>query len=145
MSTEHDVFAAGEPQKALAGMLASTVCNGGTEALLDAQTRFLKGAETVMTEWLHRRQEAVAEAQRLIFRLRDSSDFSEILKAEQDWAEGALRRFAADATDLLGATLMAPAQAAELARGSMEAAAEEAPPARHVGAKAAKGAVETVT
>ena len=85
-------------QKTAAALIASTFCNGATEAFLDAQAGLLKGVETVMTEWLHRREEAIADAHRLVARMQESRDVSEIWNAQQEWAVGALRRFAADVT-----------------------------------------------
>lgn len=83
-------------RKIAANLIASTFCNSGTEAFLSAQADLMKGVETAMTEWLHRRQEGIDEAYRLIARVRDSRDITDILKAQQDWAAGALQRLAAD-------------------------------------------------
>ena len=85
-------------QKTVAALIASTFCNGATGAFLDAQAGLFKGVETVMTDWLRRREEAIADAQRLVARMQESHDVSEILNAQQEWAAGALRRFAADVT-----------------------------------------------
>src|SRR5579862_5975075 len=85
-----------ETQKIAAHLIASTVCNDGTQAFLEAQSDILKGVETAMAEWLQRRQEAIADVHRLVERVRDSRDVSEIWKAQQDFAAGALQRFAAD-------------------------------------------------
>ena len=85
-------------QKTAAALIASTLCNGATEAFLGAQAGLLKGVETAMTEWLHRREEAIADAHRLVARMQESRDISEIWNAQQEWAVGALRRFAADVT-----------------------------------------------
>ena len=56
------------------------------------------GVETMMTEWLRRREEAIADAHRLVARMQESRDVSEIWNAQQEWAVGALRGFAADVT-----------------------------------------------
>jgi len=88
----------GKAQKAAAALIASTLCNGATEAFLGAQAGLLRGVETAMTEWLHRREEAIADAHRLVARMQESRDISEMWNAQQEWAVGALRRFAADAT-----------------------------------------------
>ena len=85
-----------ETRKIAANLIATTFCNGGTEAFLDAQTDLLKGVENAATAWLHRRQEAIAETYRLLARVRDSRDVLDIWKAQQDWATGALQRLAAD-------------------------------------------------
>src|SRR5690349_13508490 len=54
--------------------------------------------ESAMTEWLHRRHEAVLDAKRLIARLRESHDINDQLRAEQEWMSGVFRRLAADTT-----------------------------------------------
>jgi hypothetical protein len=85
-------------QKIAANLIASTFCNSGTEAFLNAQADLMKGVETAMTQWLHRRQEGIEEAYRLMTRVRHSHDVTDIWKAQQDWAAGALQRLAADVT-----------------------------------------------
>ena len=85
-------------QKTAADLIASTLRSGAAEAFLDAQAGLLKGVEMVMTEWLHRREEAIADTHRLVARMQESRDVSEIWNAQQEWAVGALRRFATDVT-----------------------------------------------
>ncbi|HUB47108.1 MAG TPA: hypothetical protein VMB73_19160 [Acetobacteraceae bacterium] len=68
-------------QKTVAALIASTLGSGATEAFLDAQAGLFKGVETVMTEWLHRREEAIADAQRLVARMQESRDVREIWNA----------------------------------------------------------------
>ena len=60
-----------------------------------------------MTEWLHRRHEAVLDAKRLIARVRESQDVNELLRAQQDWMAGAFRRMAADAGGFQSALMFA--------------------------------------
>ncbi len=114
-----------ETQKIAANLIASTFCNSGTQALLDAQADLLKGMQSAMTEWLHRRREGIDDAYRLVARMRESRDVSEIWKAQQDWAAGALQRLAADvvAYPVLFAT--ASERAGEhVARGAAESASD---------------------
>lgn len=85
-----------ETQKFAADLFASTWCNGGADMFLEAQADLLKNLESAMAGWLHRRQQAIAEAHRLLERLRDSRDVIAIWNAQQEWANGALQRFAAD-------------------------------------------------
>jgi hypothetical protein len=85
-----------ETRKIAANLIATTFCNGGAEAFLDAQADLLKGVENAAAAWLHRRQEAISETYRLLARVRDSHDVLDIWKAQQDWAAGALQRLAAD-------------------------------------------------
>jgi hypothetical protein len=84
------------PQRIAANLLACTFCNGSAEALLDAQADMLKGVGAAMGEWLQRRRDAIEDAQRLMVRMRESSDVTDIWKAQQEWASGALQRLAAD-------------------------------------------------
>ena len=85
-------------QKTAADLIAATFRSGATEAFLGAQAGLLKGAETVITEWLRRRKEAIADAHRLVARMRESRDVSDIWNAQQESAAGALRRLATDVT-----------------------------------------------
>jgi hypothetical protein len=75
------------------------------DALLKAENDLLAGAETAMSEWLHRRREAVSDARRLFARIRESRDLSDVFKAQQDWMNGALRRLADDAESCQRAAL----------------------------------------
>jgi hypothetical protein len=81
--------------------------NAGTETLLSIQADFLVGLESAMTEWLHRRHEAVLDAKRLVARLRETQDINDILRAQQEWMSGAFRRLAADAAGLQSALAFA--------------------------------------
>jgi hypothetical protein len=85
-------------QKTAADLIAATFCSGATEAFLGAQAGLLKGAETVITEWLRRRKEAIADAHRLVARVRESRDVSDIWNAQLEWAAGARPRLATDVT-----------------------------------------------
>lgn len=128
-----------EGQKIAANLIASTLCSGGTEALLDAQADLLKNVQTAMTGWLHRRQEAIADAHRLVTRMRESRDVTEIWKAQQEWAAGALQRFAADATVYPALFATAGRRATEATRESIAPAAE---PPRQAVVEVARRAVE---
>lgn len=86
--------------------LRSTLLNQGSEALLRAESEFLTGAEATITEWLHRRREAILDTQRLLARVRESHDVSDVLKAQQDWMAETFRRLADDAQSYSKATLV---------------------------------------
>lgn len=127
-----------DTQKIAANLIASTLCTGGTEAFLDAQADLLKGVETAMGEWLRRRQEAIAETQRLVARLRESRDVGEIWKAQQEWASGALQRFAADVSAYPALFANAGRRGGEAtAQGVAVAAQETRQAAAEVGRRAA--------
>jgi hypothetical protein len=94
----------GAQQKTATAFLG-TVLDAGVEPLLKAQTDLLSNIEATMTEWLHRRHEAVAAAQRLIGRVRSSSDPTEVMSAQQEWVTGAFHLLAADASAFQSATM----------------------------------------
>lgn len=90
-------------QKTAAAFIGS-ILNSGADPLLKAQADILVTVETTMTDWLHRRQEGLAETQTLVARLRTSSDPADFLKAQQEWISGAIRRLSADAAAYQSAT-----------------------------------------
>jgi hypothetical protein len=100
-------FSLAEQQNAAATLLSSTLLNTGTETLLGLQADFLVGMESAMTEWLHRRHEAVLDTKRLIARIRESQDVNELLRAHQEWMAGSFRRMAADASSFQSALMFA--------------------------------------
>lgn len=93
-----------EHQKAASAFLGS-VLNSGADPVLKAQADLLESVEATVTDWLHRRHEAVVDTQRLVASVRASSDPADILKAQQDWVSGAFRRLAADAAAAQAAAL----------------------------------------
>ena len=107
-------------RKIAANLIATTFCNGGTEAVLDAQADLLKGFETAATQWVHRRQEAIADTYRLLARMRDSRDVLDIWKAQQDWAAGAMHRLAADMSSYPTLLVNAGQRAGEAAKQGMD-------------------------
>jgi hypothetical protein len=94
-----------EQARTATAFLGSAFFGRGVEAFLKVEDNLLAGAETVMCEWLHRRQEEVSDAQRLFARIRESRDLPDIFKAQQDWMSGTLRRLADDAESCQKATL----------------------------------------
>jgi len=93
-----------EQQKNTAAFIGS-VLNSSADPLLKAQADLLESVESTVTDWLHRRHEAVVDTQKLVARLRTINDPAEMLKAQQDWVTGAFRRLAADAAAAQSATL----------------------------------------
>lgn len=96
MSAPNQQIDFAETQKVAANLIASTFCNRGAEAFLEAQFNLLKGVETALAQWLQRRHDSIEASYKLMARLRDSRDVKDIWKAQQDWAAGALQRLAAD-------------------------------------------------
>ncbi len=102
--TETTTTADAAAQHKNASAFFASVINSGADPLLKAQADLLVSVETTMTDWLRRRQEAVAETQQLVSRLRTSSDPIDLLKAQQEWVSGAFRRMTADAAACQSAT-----------------------------------------
>jgi hypothetical protein len=65
--------------------------------LLNAQADLLAGAEATVTDWLHRRHEAIADTQQLLTRMQTGVDPAAAFKAQQEWMTRSFRRLAADA------------------------------------------------
>lgn len=72
--------------------------------LLNAQADLLAGAEATVTDWLHRRHEAVVDTQQLIARMQTGGDPAAALRAQQEWMSRSFRRLAADADACHSAT-----------------------------------------
>jgi hypothetical protein len=72
--------------------------------LLNAQADLLAGAEATVTDWLHRRHEAVADTQQLISRMQTGVDPAAAFKAQQEWMSRSFRRLVADADAYHSAT-----------------------------------------
>jgi hypothetical protein len=113
-------------QQKTAAAFVSTMLNSGVEPLLKAQTDLLVSIESTMNEWLHRRHEAVADAQRLVARLRASSDPMEIMNAQQEWVKGAFHLLAADASAFQSATMQLLDGARSWAQQGVEQVAPQA-------------------
>lgn len=84
-------------QQNAATAFIGTLLNSGADPMLKAHADVLESVGTAMTGWLQRRQEAVADAQRLIAQLQAVSGPGEMLKAQQEWMGGAFQRMNADA------------------------------------------------
>lgn len=76
----------------------------GIGPLLNAQADLLAGVEATVTDWLHRRHEAVVDTQQLIARVQTVSGPADALKAQQEWMSRSFRRLAADAEACHSAT-----------------------------------------
>lgn len=91
-------------QKAAAAFMGSFF-GSGADPLLKAQADLLVSFQSTMTDWLHRRHEAVVDTQRLMARLRTASDPAELWQVQQEWASGVFQRLAADAAACQSATM----------------------------------------
>ena len=76
---------------------AGAALDWGVGPLLNAQADLLAGAEVTVTEWLHRRQEAVVDTRQLIASMQTGSDPADAFRAQRDWMSRSFKRLAADA------------------------------------------------
>jgi hypothetical protein len=117
-----------EQQKTAAAFISS-VLNSGADPLLKAQADLLVSIEAMLTDWLHRRHEAVVDTQKLVARLRESSDPAGALSAQQEWMTGAFHLLAADMAAWQSAMLQLVNRSGTWAQQGADAAARVAPEA----------------
>jgi hypothetical protein len=68
----------------------------GIRPVLNAQADMLAGAEATVTDWLHRRYEAIVDTQQLVASVHPGTNMADALKAQQEWLSRSFRRVAAD-------------------------------------------------
>src|ERR1700690_3741921 len=85
-----------EKQKAAEAIPAAAL-DWSVGPILNAQADLLAGAEAAVTDWLHRRHEAIVDTQQLIARMQTGVDPSAAFKAQQEWMTRSFRRLVADA------------------------------------------------
>jgi len=76
---------------------SGAVRDWGVGTLLTAQADLLADAESTVSDWLHRRHDAVVDMQQLIARMHIGSDLVDTFKAQREWVSRSLQRLAADA------------------------------------------------
>ena len=103
MSESNPVQNLTEKQKAVEASPAAAL-EWSVGPLLNAQADLLAGAEVTVTDWLHRRHEAIVDAQQLITRMQTGIDPVGALKAQQEWMSRSFRRLVADAGACQSAT-----------------------------------------
>jgi hypothetical protein len=92
-----------EKQKAAEAIPAAAL-EWSVGPLLNAQADLLAGAEATVTDWLHRRHEAIVDTQQLITRMQTGVDPVGAFKAQQEWMSRSFRRLVADADACHSAT-----------------------------------------
>lgn len=92
-----------EPPKPAEGIRAAAL-DWSVGPLLNAQADLLAGAEATVTNWLHRRHEAIVDTQQLMARMQTEGDPANAFKAQQEWMTRSFRRIAADADACYSAT-----------------------------------------
>jgi hypothetical protein len=74
------------------------------EAWARMQTELVGGIETLWTDWLRRRCEAMQAASRTLQKICESRTLGEVARAQQEWLSGTIERTAADMGDWVGGT-----------------------------------------
>ncbi len=72
---------------------------------VETQARLFEQVDEVARRWLDRRREALDAARQSMEEMRRSSDIADLMRVQQDWVLGAVRRVAADITEMTGAAL----------------------------------------
>ncbi len=72
---------------------------------VETQARLFEQADEVARRWLDRRREALDAARQSMEEMRRSGDIAELMRIQQDWVLGAVRRVTADITEMTGAAL----------------------------------------
>ncbi|MGA9866716.1 MAG: hypothetical protein WBQ75_09780 [Acetobacteraceae bacterium] len=83
------------PEEAMT-LVAVASARQGAQAMLQAQTVLLASAETLMADWLRRRQEGLSDAHRLLERLHACRDVAAMWDAHHEWMQRAGLRLTAD-------------------------------------------------
>jgi hypothetical protein len=96
MSEANPVQNLAEKQKTAEAIPAAAL-DWSVGPLLSAQADVLAGAEATVTDWLHRRHEAIVDTQQLIARMQTGGDPTAALKAQQEWMSRSFQRLVADA------------------------------------------------
>ena len=69
---------------------------------VESQAKAFERFDEVARRWLDRRREALDATRQSLEEMRDSSDVGELMRIQQDWVFGSVRRLTADFGDLSG-------------------------------------------
>jgi hypothetical protein len=101
-----------EEQAAASGFRAS-------ELWVESQARAFERFDEVARRWLHRRREALDATRQSLEEMRDSSDLAELMRIQQEWVLGSMRRLTADFVELSGIALnLAQGATTQMARAT---------------------------
>lgn len=76
-----------------------------TGAWIEGQATLFNQVDNVARRWLDRRREALDATRQSLDEMKHCGDMRDILRIQQDWVMGALRRVMADFSELTKATL----------------------------------------
>lgn len=109
-----------DPESAVASILHQA------EAWTSVQGALLSQVETLWTDWLHRRRDAIAATSGSLQAMCDCHSLAELVRIQQRWLAGAIERSMGDAEALVSvplalgeATTRASARAAEVTTRSV--------------------------
>lgn len=81
-----------ESRKTAYNMFGSFLTGSAMDAMLAMQIQVLKISETMMSAWVHHRQEAMNGMQQLLDRARETSDVDELANLQHEWMANCFRR-----------------------------------------------------
>jgi hypothetical protein len=92
MTQTADYHSLEESRKTAYNMFSSFLSASAIDAVLAMQIQALQISETMMSTWMHHRQEALSEMQLLLVRARETTDLDELAKLQQEWMANCFRR-----------------------------------------------------
>jgi Phasin protein len=109
----------------------------GPDLWVESQAKAFDRFDEVARRWLDRRREALDATRQSFEEMRDSSDFGELMRIQQEWVLGSMRRLTADFVELSGIALnLAQGATTQIARAAEGTAHEVA----HAGRELASAA-----
>jgi hypothetical protein len=97
----------------------------GMELLLGNQTILLHHMNEVTKRWLERRRDDIDAARQSLDDISNCDNWGEVLRVQQEWMLGSMRRLTADLTELASGALSLSQRAASRFGETTEAAARE--------------------
>jgi hypothetical protein len=107
----------------MATAISQPIVNTVIAPLLKAEADLLNDMERAAAEWLVRRREAVADAQRLAESMAANGEPGAVLQAQRDWLAGAFRRLTAEVAAWQTFTVQSARTWLPLAESAMESIA----------------------
>lgn len=83
----------------------ASVMPKATDLWLETQSKLFEHVDEVARRWLDRRREALDATKHSMEEMRRSSDVGDLMRIQQEWVVGVMRRMTADITELTGAAL----------------------------------------
>jgi Phasin protein len=91
----------------------------GPDLWVESQAKAFDRFDEVARRWLDRRREALDATRQSFEEMRDSSDLGELMRIQQEWVRGSVRRLTADFVELSGIALnLAQGATTQIARAA---------------------------